>query len=261
MSGQTPGGVLQGRIALITGSGRGLGREIARAYARAGAKLVLASRMPSELQAVADELAGLDCEVLARPCDVTRSAQVTELVSAAVDRFRIDVLVNNAGVTHGAASHEIRTILDVDEPFWDLVFGTNCKGAYPMMRSVIPVMVTQRTGRIINITSTLSQRDLAGNIPYGPPKAGLEALTLCVATEFGPQGLRVNLLHPGGPAATGVFKEHYRPHAGSVLLSPEIIGPPAVWLASDAAADVHGQIIVARTWQPPGAAPETVSAS
>ena len=247
--------MLAGRIAIITGAGRGLGREIALAYARAGASVVLTGRTLPQLRAVERELASLPCEALVCRADVTDAGQVEALVDAALGRFgHVDILVNNAGLTHGAATREIQSILDVEKDFWDELFATNCRGPFLMMKAIIPVMQKQGSGCIINITSRLSQIALPGNVPYGPSKAALEALTLGVDAEFADQGLRVNLLHPGGAVDTGIFNDHYQPYPGNVLLSPTVIGPAAVWLASDAAQDVHGQTINARTWEAPGEA-------
>jgi len=240
---------LQGRVAVVTGAGRGLGREIARAFARAGAKLVLAARSESELDAVALELKRLGCHVLPKATDVTDTADVEALIAAPLERWgRVDILVNNAGLTHGAAGRKIATILDVEDWFWESTFATNVRGPFLTMRAVMPAMLGQHSGVVINITSSLSHRAIEGNVPYGTSKAALEAMTLSVESEFGQHGVRVNLLHPGGPVDTGIFNDTYRPRPGSELLRPEIIGPPAVWLASDAAADIHGQVINARSW-------------
>ncbi len=245
--------MLAGRVAIITGAGRGLGREIALAYARAGANLVLTGRTLSQLRGVEGELASLSCEALVFRADVTDAGQVNDLIDAAIGRFgHVDIVVNNAGLTHGAATKEIRSILDVEEDFWDELFATNCRGPFLMMKAVIPAMLKQGSGCIINITSRLSQLALPGNVPYGPSKAALEALTLGVDAEFADQGIRANLLHPGGAVDTGIFNDHYQPYPGNVLLSPTVIGPAAVWLASDAAQDTHGQTINARTWQASG---------
>lgn len=249
---------LQGRVAVVTGAGRGLGREIARAFARAGARQILVARTESELLATADELTRIPSEVLAVQADVAIESDVARIVAASLERYgRIDILVNNAGLTPGAAGREISTILDVDAAFWDRLFATNCRGPFLTMKAIIPVMLRQGTGSIINISSALAHRAIPGNVPYGPSKAALEAMTLAVVSEFGARGIRANLLHPGGPAATSIFNDHYRPNPGSIVVPPDIIGPPAVWLASDESAGVQGQIVDARTWTPagPGAGP------
>lgn len=237
------------RVAIVTGAGRGLGREIGRAYAREGARLALGARSEPELAAVAAELEAIGCEVVTRAIDVAVESDVATLVGAALTRWgRIDVLVNNAGITHGGAGRPIETILDVDTDFWDRTFATNCRGPFLASRAVIPTMLEQGRGSIINISSTLARRALAANIPYGPSKAALESMTWGLAAEFGHRGVRANVLHPGGPVDTGIFNEFYRPFPGMTLAGPEVIGPAAVWLASDETQDVNGQLIDARLW-------------
>jgi 3-oxoacyl-[acyl-carrier protein] reductase len=237
------------RVAIVTGAGRGLGREIGRAYAREGARLALGSRSELELAAVASDLEAIGCEVVTRVIDVRVAADIATLASAALARWgRIDVLVNNAGITHGAAGRKIETILDVDTDFWELTFATNCRGPFLASRAVIPTMIEQGRGSIINISSSLAGRALAANIPYGPSKAALASMTGCLAAEFGHRGVRANLLHPGGPVNTGIFTDFYRPFPGVPLLDPEVIGPAAVWLASDDSQDVNGETIDARLW-------------
>jgi NAD(P)-dependent dehydrogenase (short-subunit alcohol dehydrogenase family) len=236
------------RVALITGAGRGIGREIALAYAAEGADLVLVARSANELDLVVGQATELGIRAIAVPADVTVEADVHRLVERGLGEYeRIDVLVNNAGITPGAAAGPIRTILDVSTEFWDRIFSVNCRGPFLLMREVLPGMLARGGGVILNITSRLSNRRVAGNAPYGPSKAALELLTLIVDAEFGPRGIRANLLHPGGPVATTIFNEYYQPPA-SELASPDVIRGAAVWLASDEAADVHGEVIDARHW-------------
>jgi 3-oxoacyl-[acyl-carrier protein] reductase len=117
------------------------------------------------------------------------------------------------------------------------------------MRHVIPIMVEQGRGTIISITSKLARMAVKTNTPYGPSKAALELLTLIVDAEFSASGIRANLLHPGGPVDTGVFNEHYQPMPGTIMGVASDIRDPAVWLASDESAHIHGALIDARVWR------------
>jgi NAD(P)-dependent dehydrogenase (short-subunit alcohol dehydrogenase family) len=241
---------LSGRVALVTGAGRGLGREIALAYATEGADLVLVARTVTELHAVAAEVRGHGARVVPVQADVSREVDVRRFVEETLREFeRIDILVNNAGITPGAAGGPIDSVLDVTTEFWDETFVVNCRGPFLSMREVLPGMIARGVGVILSITSKLSRLPLAGNAPYGPSKAALELLTLIVDAEFGAAGIRANLLHPGGPVATTIFNDYYQPLPGTALGSPGDIRGPAVWLASDDSADVHGAVIDARQWR------------
>lgn len=240
---------LSGRVALVTGAGRGIGREIALAYAEEGADLVVAARTEAELDSVAAEARELGVAVVSVLVDVGREVDVKWLVRKALGEFdRIDILVNNAGITPGAAGRQLHSILDVTTRFWDETFGVNCRGPFLATREVLPGMIERGGGVMVNITSKLSRVAVAGNAPYGPSKAALELLTLIVDAEFGEAGIRANLLHPGGPVATSIFNDYYQPLPGSRVGAPIDIREPAVWLASDDAARVHGQVIDARDW-------------
>jgi meso-butanediol dehydrogenase/(S,S)-butanediol dehydrogenase/diacetyl reductase len=240
---------LSGRVALVTGAGRGIGREIALAYAEESANLVVAARTVAELDSVAAEARGRGVAVVSVEADVGREADVKWVVEKALGEFDgIDILVNNAGITPGAAGRPLRSILDVTTGFWDETFGVNCRGPFLSTREVLPGMIERGGGVIVNITSKLSRVAVAGNAPYGPSKAALELLTLIVDAEFGEAGIRANLLHPGGPVATSIFNDYYQPLPGSRIGEPTDIRDPAVWLASNDAASVHGQVIDAREW-------------
>jgi 3-oxoacyl-[acyl-carrier protein] reductase len=201
-----------------------------------------------EVRAVAREAQELGVSALPLQADISAEDDVQRLVADTMTEFgQIDVLVNNAGITPGAAGGPIRSVLDVSADFWDLTFAINCRGPFLMMREVVPLMAARQAGSIIGITSKVASLPLPANAPYGPSKAALEALTRVVDSEFADQGLRANLLHPGGPVATSVFNEYYQPFSGE-LASPSIIRRAAVWLASDASAALHGAVVDARVW-------------
>ena len=240
---------LEGSVAVVTGAGRGLGRAIALAYSRAGASLILTARGTAEIQQVRDEARRAGARAIAMPADVAIEQDVSRLAAEALDAFgAIDVLVNNAAVAQGVAGVPIRTILDVEPAVWDTVMAINCRGPFLCMRAVLPTMLARGRGAIVNISTNYARRIVPGLVPYGTSKAALEHLSLTVAAEFADHGVRVNVLHPGGAVDTSMFTEHFRPADDRRLRSPDIIGPAAVWLASDASADVTGQIVDCREW-------------
>jgi len=183
---------LEGRAAIVTGAGRGLGRAIALGLAEAGADLVLAGRTRETLESAAAEIRGLGRSALVFPMDVARPQEQDALVSAAVERFgAIHVLVNNAGVTHRAPAE------DYPEEEWDRVMNVNLKAAFLLMQKVGRRMIRQGGGSIINVGSLISVIGMPRIPAYGASKAGLEELTRCLAVEWARYNIRVNAIRPG----------------------------------------------------------------
>lgn len=221
---------------MITGAGRGIGQAVARAYAREGAKLALCSRTVEELNTTARELARLGAEVLALPADVSQPDQVIVFVDNALAKFgRLDVLVNNAGVAHPQAP-----LLELPVEEWDRVLTINLRGAYLMARAVIPHMVRQRGGSVINVSSWLGRDALSGWGAYGVSKWGVEGLTRYLALELKPSRVRVNSVSPGYVAT------RMTSYGGA---RPESVVDLFVYLASDASAGLTGQALDATTWK------------
>lgn len=221
---------------MITGAGRGIGQAVARAYAREGANLALCSRTVEELNATAHELARLGAEVLALPADVSQPDQVVVFVDHALAKFgRLDVLVNNAGVAHPQAP-----LLELPVEEWDRVLAINLQGAYLMARAVIPHMVRQRGGSVINVSSWLGRDALSGWGAYGVSKWGVEGLTRYLALELKPSRVRVNSVSPGYVAT------RMTNYGGA---RPESVVDLFVYLASDASAGLTGQALDATTWK------------
>lgn len=184
--------VLQGRVALITGASRGIGRAMAIGFAHEGADLVLCSRNGSLLEQVAAEVEGIGRRGLAIPADVSSEAEVRALVDQAINHFgRIDILHNNAAVLMRHA------IIDCPVEEWDETMAVNVRGTFLCCKTVLPHMVRQGYGRIINMTSILSILCVPDYGSYNVSKAAVNALTKTLAQEFAGQNILINGQHPG----------------------------------------------------------------
>lgn len=244
---------LRGRVAIVTGGGRGIGRSIALGYARAGADVVIsAARNRAEADAVAAESAALPGTIEAVQADVSVEEDVERLVERALSlRGRIDVLVNNAArgmrFVNEQFMTEPRPFWEADPVAWRMVMETNTVGVFLMSRAVAPTMLAAGRGSIINVTINHATMVRRGFSPYGPSKAALEAMTEVWAQELEGTGVVINMLAPGGATATGMVPADAP--AGMELLSPEIVVPGALHLA---VTDRSGQRIVGADWNPPG---------
>jgi 3-oxoacyl-[acyl-carrier protein] reductase len=186
------GKALAGRIAIVTGGSRGIGRAIAACLAEDGAAVVVSGRDAERLERVAHELEGLGGTAVAVAADVASREDAERLVDVARTRFgRIDILVNNAGITRDVLLVRMK---DAD---WDDVMQVNLRGVFLMTRAVSKSMVRQKTGRIINIASTAGAMGNAGQVNYSAAKAGLIGLTRAAARELAHWGILVNAVAPG----------------------------------------------------------------
>lgn len=248
-------GALAGRVALVTGGGRGLGRAMALGLAEAGAQVVItAAREAAELAAVAREgdAPGTD-RILALVADVTREADCRRVVATARERFgRADILVNNAGRGMRYVGDTFLTeptgFWTVDPDIWRLVIDTNVNGPFLMARSVVPAMLAAGWGRIINISMNRETMRRRGFSPYGPSKAALDAETLIWAQDLAGSGVTVNALLPGGASRTGMIPPGLPEAMRATLLDPAIMVPPLLWLASPDADGITGCRMVANRW-------------
>jgi NAD(P)-dependent dehydrogenase (short-subunit alcohol dehydrogenase family) len=222
-------------VAIVTGGGRGIGRAIALAYARAGADVVItAARNLAEAEGVAAESAGLPGRVHALQADVTDPVDVERVVRAALEiRGRIDVLVNNAArgmkFVNPQFLSDPRPFWEADPEAWRLVIETNILGVFLMTRAVVPPMLERGRGSIVNVTINHETMVRRGFSPYGPSKAALEAMTAVWGAELEGTGVTINLLLPGGATATGMIPDGPPPEIS--LLDPEIVVPAALELA------------------------------
>jgi 3-oxoacyl-[acyl-carrier protein] reductase len=241
---------LKDRVAIVTGGGRGIGRAIAEALAAEGARvMVTAAREQREIEAVAAKIGG--AAVLA---DVSSKDAVQRLVDAVLSQFgRIDILVNNAArgmkFVNARFMTDPRPFWEADPDAWRMVIDTNVNGVFLMTRAVIPHMLARRAGRIINVSINRETMRRKGFTPYGPSKAALESMNEIWAQELEGTGITMNLLLPGGATDTGMIPDSFPAAKRKELIVPAVMGPPAVYLASDEASGVNGQRIVAIEWR------------
>jgi len=240
---------LEGKVAIVTGGGRGIGRAIAMAYAQEGAKVIVAAaRQKAEIEQVASRIGGT-----ALVADVSKPADVQRLVDTVVSKFgRIDILVNNAARGMRFVNEDFMTtskpFWEADSDAWRMVIDTNLSGVFLITRAVVPDMLKRNWGRIINISINRETMERKGFTPYGPSKAALESMSTIWAQELAGTGITLNMLLPGGATNTGMIPESFPESKRRELIDPVVMGPPAVYLASDEAGDVNGQRIVAIEW-------------
>jgi NADP-dependent 3-hydroxy acid dehydrogenase YdfG len=185
-------GTLEGKTAIVTGAGRGIGRAIARAFAAEGAMVVLAARSRADLATVAAEIRDAGGRALAIPTDVTQDMAVEALVEQAMGPTnRVDILVTSAGTA------AFGPLADTKPADWDGMLALNLRAAIMCCRAVLPPMIRQRSGMILNVSSIAAKRALPGSAVYTASKAGLEAFSRVLAEELRPQGIRVGVLVPG----------------------------------------------------------------
>jgi len=240
---------LNGQVAVVTGASRGIGREIALAFAREGADVVCNyNRSGDHAATLVDEITAMGRAAIAMQADVAHAAQVETLIDAAMERFgRIDTLVNNAGFA------TLHRVVDMPIAAWDELIAAHLRGTFLTCRAVLPQMLARKDGRIINITSQLAYKGRPGWAHYCAAKAGIIALTRVLAQEVSREGVRVNCIAPG-PIATDIVPPEFRgdPRASARMLEElplgrigtvEEVAPTAVFLASSDASYYVGQTL------------------
>ena len=238
---------LSGKVAIVTGAGRGMGRYMALDLARYGADLVLCSRTLSELEQVGGEVEALGRKALVAPTDVGQIAEIERMTEMAVERFgRIDILVNNAGMNVPEWAEE------VTEEAWDRIMNVNVKGVFFCAQTVGKVMIHQQKGKIINISSQSGSVGLIKRSAYGASKGAINQLTRVLALEWGKHHICVNALAPTfveTPMTRPMLEEKsFREYVmGNILLDrlckPEDLTGGLIFLASDASDMVTGHIL------------------
>jgi len=240
---------LEGKVALVTGGGRGIGKAITKRFAAAGAKVAIASRKMDNLKATADEFARLPGKILPIECHVGRADQLEGLVATVEKQFgTIDILVNNSATNIGQGPS-----LDVSDEMLDKMVEVNIKAALRLVRLTVPKMIEKKNGAVINIASIAGLRPQPGGLLYSFTKAGLIMMTRTWACEFGPKGVRFNAIAPG--LIQTDFSEYFWKNEAHLkrleatqpiprVGQPDEIGFAALYLASDEASFVTGQVLV-----------------
>ncbi|MEV4321674.1 SDR family NAD(P)-dependent oxidoreductase [Microbispora rosea] len=243
-------GVLANRVAVITGSGQGIGRELAEAFAAAGATVVVADLDGENAEKVAAQLRAGGAQALGLGVDVSDETAVTRMVEAAVAEFgRIDVLVNGAAIF---STLTMKPFEEIGADEWRKVIDVNVNGVFLCCRAVSATMRAQGSGTIVNISSSTVLGGRPNYLHYVTSKAAVVGMTRSLARELGPAGINVNVIMPGS-VETGIPRDSARPEAveqivGNQALKRRIVSADiagaAVFLASDAASMITGQSLV-----------------
>ena len=235
---------LSGKVAIVTGASRGIGRQTALTLAGAGATVVLTSRGDAA-EAVAAEVSAAGGEALAIAADVADAGAVQRVIETTVERFgRIDVLVNNAGITRD------QLLLRMKRDDWDAVIATNLTGTFLCTQAVLKTMLRQRGGRIISISSVVGQSGNPGQTNYAATKAGIIGFSKALAREVASRSITVNVVAPGlidTDMTRDISSDAQATWASAIPLgrlgTPEDVAAAVCFLASDAAGYITGQVL------------------
>ena len=243
------------RVAIVTGAAGGIGRAMTRALLAAGIRVagVDRDREPLEALAASAREQGKGSELLTLQTDLTNNSAAEEITEATRDRFgRIDILVNNAGIGPGAIRPDSwqrpLKFWEITPDQWRRFVAVHTTAPLALTNAVVPEMMQEGWGRIVNVTTSLGTMLNAGSPTYGPSKAALEALSAIMAKDLDGTGVTVNVLVPGGITNTPMVCESGLDRAK--MIQPEVMAPPLLWLLSDAAGKVTGRRFLGVHWDP-----------
>jgi NAD(P)-dependent dehydrogenase (short-subunit alcohol dehydrogenase family) len=227
---------LKDKVTLITGGGRGIGKAVALAYAREGAKVAICARTASEIDQTVGEIRALQADCAGWRCDVSLEEPVKQLIADVKQKFgRIDVVVNNAGVMARPVP-----ITELEVKKWDYTLAVNLRGCFLVTQAVMPIMMKQKSGAIINVSSAIGRGAYANFSAYATSKAGLEGFTQTLAAEVRSSNIRANSVDPGY-VATKLTGYH-----GT---KPESVTEVFVYLASDESKEITGKMLSSSGWK------------
>ncbi len=243
---------LEGKVALVTGAGSpiGLGRHMTLALVRAGARVAMLDVNAEWLEQTSSDMreVGGDDSVFTMVSDVSKPESAEDAVSRTIAELGgLHILINNAGISAGNLGPNRMNFWDISPESWNKVLSVNLNGPFYMARAAVGHMIEQKWGRIIGVTTSMDTMYREGMSPYGPSKAGHEALIALMSRELEGTGVTANVLVPGGAADTNILPPE-TPYDRAALIRPDVMQDPVVWLASDASQEINGRRFIARNW-------------
>ncbi|HIM37808.1 MAG TPA: SDR family oxidoreductase [Dehalococcoidia bacterium] len=243
---------LEGKVALVTGAGSpiGLGRHMTLALVRAGARVAMLDVNADWLEQTSSDMreVGGDDSVFTMVSDVSKPESAEDAVSRTIAELGgLHILINNAGISAGNLGPNRMNFWDISPESWNKVLSVNLNGPFYMARAAVGHMIDQKWGRIIGVTTSMDTMYREGMSPYGPSKAGHEALIALMSRELEGTGVTANVLVPGGASDTNILPPE-TPYDRAALIRPDVMQDPVVWLASDASQEINGRRFIARNW-------------